>query len=483
MLRLKLAALLSLLCIGLLPVRATHGQTAEGLANVHKLFVAPLKGDVGTSPLHHDLIKHLQAEGKFDIVDSPEQADAVLTGASQLWVTGYVSVNPRNPSSNAQPNYAGYLSVELVGKDREPLWSYLAVPSRFTLGGIANNLAENAVRALVKARARSASSYTAPSQTVSATHVVLHGAGASFPAPLYRSWIASFHELHPEIDISYEAVGSQAGIQLLADNKLDFAASDIPSSADATPPPFQRFAVVTGAVVPIYNLKGVDRYLRFTPEALAGIYLGRITRWNDAAIRASNKGVHLPDAPILVVHRSDGSGTTYTWSEFLTQASDAQTSNAWKSAVGVGATLQWPVGQAEPLNEGVASYVASTPNSIGYVELVYAIQHQLSYGAVKNRAGAFVHADLNGLTKAAQGGDPTAQKSIVNASGRAAYPLTAFTWMLLPQNSPDPERKKAMLAFLEWVLTSGQRSCAALAYAPLPGDVAARELEQLHRSK
>jgi phosphate transport system substrate-binding protein len=237
-----------------------------------------------------------------------------------------------------------------------------------------------------------------------------------------------------------------------------------------------------GGVVPIYNLKGVDRYLRFTPEALAGIYLGRITHWNDAAIRASNKGVHLPDAPILVVHRSDGSGTTYTWSEFLTQ-----TSEAWKSAVGAGATLNWPVGQEELLNEGVASYVASTPNSIGYVELVYAIQHQLSYGAVKNRAGAFVHADLNGLTKAAQGDGPaidsTAQKSIVNASGRAAYPLTAFTWMLLPRDSPDPERKKAMLAFLEWVLTSGQRSCAALAYAPLPGDVAARELEQLHRSK
>ena len=482
MLRLKLAALVSLVFIGLLPVRAAYGQTAEGLASVHKLFVAPLKGEFGTSPLHHDLVKHLEAEGKFDIVVSPEQADAVLTGTSQLWVTGYVSVNPRNPSSNAQPNYAGYLSVELVGRNREPLWSYLAVPSRFTLGGIANNLAENAVRALVKARARSASSYTAPSRTVSATHVVLRGAGASFPAPLYRSWIASFHELHPEIDISYEAVGSQSGTQLLADNKLDFAASDIPSSADGTPSSFQRYASVMGGVVPIYNLKGVDRYLRFTPEALAGIYLGRITRWNDAAIRASNKGVHLPDAPILVVHRSDGSGTTYTWSEFLTQ-----TSAAWKSAVGAGATLNWPVGQGELLNEGVASYVASTPNSIGYVELVYAIQHQLSYGAVKNRAGAFVHADLNGLTKAAQGDGPaidsTAQKSIVNASGRAAYPLTAFTWMLLPRDSPDPERKKAMLAFLEWVLTSGQRSCAALAYAPLPGDVAARELEQLHRSK
>lgn len=482
---LKLAAIVLLawiVCLFSAPSVA-RAQTAESLATVHKLFVPPLKGDSASNSLHDELVKHLRSDGKYEIVASPDQADAILTGASQLWITSYVSVNPRNTSSNARPNYAGYLSVEMTGKDHQPLWSYLVVPSRFSLGGITSNLAENAVKALVTARSESTPSPAAPSSPVGTTHIVLHGAGASFPSPLYGSWIASFHKLHPEIDISYEAIGSEAGAQQLADGKLDFAASELPSAAEsAGRPSFQRFASVLGGVVPIYNLAGVKQYLKFTPDVLAGIYLGRITRWNDPAIRAANRGAALPDAAILVVHRSDGSGTTYTWSSFL-----SQTSEAWKGAVGAGATLHWPVGEGESLNEGVASRVAATPNSIGYVELVYAIQHQLSYGAVRNRAGVFVHADLESLREAAQGSspgaDPTAQNAITNASGRDAYPLAAFTWMLLPRNAANSEKQKALRAFLEWALTSGQRSCAALAYAPLPGNVAARELELLRQSK
>lgn len=451
-------------------VQQAHGQPAEDLAGVHKIFLAPLKGDFGNRPLRHELIKQLESEAGYEIVDSPDQADAILSGTCQLWITGYVSVNLRNPSRNAQPNYAGYLSVELTGKDHQPLWSYLAVPSRFTVESITANLVKNAVSALVKARSEAAPG-AVPAQSASGPHIVLHGAGASFPAPLYGSWIASFHQAHPEIDIAYNAVGSEAGMRMLADGKVDFAASELLPSTDS----FDRVASVMGGVVPIYNLKTSTPYLKFTPQVLAGIYLGRITRWNDPQIRAANHGVHLPDTVIVVIHRSDGSGTTYNWSAFL-----SKTSEVWRSTVSSGATLQWPAGEGEALNEGVASRVASTPNSIGYVELVYAIQHQLSFGTVRNRAGAFVHADLNSLREAAKSAD-TDSLSILDAPGAGAYPIAAFTWMLLPRNSADTEKRKAMLTFLEWVLTSGQRSCSALAYAPLPSEIVARELEQLHR--
>ncbi|HEY3988813.1 MAG TPA: phosphate ABC transporter substrate-binding protein PstS [Acidobacteriaceae bacterium] len=467
-----LLALFSFALLAVLPggVREAHAQAAEDLTAVHKIFLAPLKGDFGSRPLRQELASRLKSEGKYEIVDAPGQADAILTGTCQLWITGHVSVNPRNPSSNAQPNYAGYLSLELAGKNHEPLWSYLAVPTRFTVESITTNLVKNAITALLQARSETAPSSAVSSQSFAGSHIVLHGAGASFPAPLYGSWIASFHKAHPEIDIAYNAVGSEAGTTMLAEGKVDFAASELMPSAE----PFLRLASVMGSVVPIYNLKTTAPYLRFTPEALAGIYLGRITRWNDPAIRASNRGVHLPDAAIVVIHRSDGSGTTFTWSRFLSKTSDA-----WKDAVGSGATLKWPVGEGEPLNEGVASRVASTPNSIGYVELVYAIQHQLSFGAVKNRAGTYIHADLNSLHEAAKSAT-AGPESIIDAPGAGAYPITAFTWILLPPKEADAKKRKALLTFLEWVLTSGQRSCSALAYAPLPNEIAARELEQLH---
>lgn len=467
-------AALSLLIVFSGGLRSAGAQTAQNLTSVHKIFVAQLKGDSGRDSIRRELVKRLRSEGKYEIVNSPDQADATLTGTCQLWITSYISVNPR-PSTNVQANYAGFLSVELVGKSQETLWSYLAVPSRYTLDRITTNLAKSAVKALVDARSEEVPSSPSPSQNASSSHIVLHGAGASFPAPLYGSWIAAFHRIHPEIEIAYEAVGSEAGNRMLSEGKVDFAASELPAEAGQQPA-FQRLAVVMGGVVPIYNLKTSVPYLKFTPEVLAGIYLGRITRWDDPAIRASNRHVHLPNAAIMVIHRSDGSGTTFTWSDFL-----SRTSEEWKNAVGSGATLKWPVGEGEALNEGVASKVASTPNSIGYVELVYAIQHQLSFGAVRNRTGTFIHADLNSLHEAAKRvtADPTSN-SILDAPGADAYSVAAFTWVLLPQNTTDPNKRKALLAFLEWVLTSGQKSCSALAYAPLPSEIAARELEQLH---
>lgn len=238
--RLALLALFSFALLAVLPggVREAHGQAADNLVGVHKIFLAPLNGDFGNRPLRRELIKRLQSEGKYEIVDSPDQADATLAGTCQLWITGYVSVNLRNPSRNAQPNYAGYLAVDLTGKNQEPLWSYLAVPARFTVESITANLVKNAVSALVKARSETAPSGVAPSQSVSGPHVVLHGAGASFPAPLYSRWIAAFHQAHPTIDIAYEAVGSEAGTRMLAEHKVDFAASEVLPSAQA----FQRIA-------------------------------------------------------------------------------------------------------------------------------------------------------------------------------------------------------------------------------------------------
>jgi phosphate transport system substrate-binding protein len=238
----------------------------------------------------------------------------------------------------------------------------------------------------------------------------------------------------------------------------------------------RRFATVLGAVVPIYNIKGVTRDLRFTPETLVDIYLGQVRRWNDPEIRRSNSGVDLPDAEINVVHRSDGSGTTSIWSDFLSKVSPA-----WATSVGRGTILRWPVGTGSEHNEGVAETVQKTPNSIGYVELAYAIQHQLSFGYVRNHAGEYIRADLDSLAEAARdsgaGGEPP--KSITDSSGKYAYPIAAFTWIVVPAKTANPMKRDALTALLRWVLTSGQKECAALGYAPLPREVADSQLRRL----
>jgi phosphate transport system substrate-binding protein len=242
----------------------------------------------------------------------------------------------------------------------------------------------------------------------------------------------------------------------------------------------QHFASVLGGVVPIYNLAGIARPLKFTPEVLAEIYLGKIKRWDDAKIRAANHGVTLPDSEIVVVHRSDGSGTTFVWSDFLSKISPE-----WKSAVGSGSELKWPVGEGAEHNEGVAVKVRETPNAIGYVEMVFALQHELSFGAVRNAAGEFVRADLASVTAAASsasGMSSDSRISITNAPGAGAYPIASFTWLLLPERS-DAAHKSALNEMLVWVLTSGQKECSELGYAPLPRDLANRELEALRVQK
>jgi phosphate transport system substrate-binding protein len=307
----------------------------------------------------------------------------------------------------------------------------------------------------------------------------LAGAGATFPYPLYQKWIAGFSQKFPDAAITYKAVGSGLGIEALRTGEVDFAASDAPLSdrqLTELGKSVRHIPTVVGGVVPIYHLEGPARDLRFTAEILAGIYLGKIKRWDDARLRAVNRGVPLPPDEIVPVHRSDGSGTTYIWTDYLSKVSAE-----WRSSFGAAAEIRWPGGIEAAGNEGVAELVRKTPGSIGYVEFIYALGAHLSYGAVRNAAGRFVQADLNSLPaaaaefKAPQPSDLRA--SITNASGVRAYPIASFTYFLVPEHFADAGKARLMAEFLRWSLTSGQKQSAALGYAALPDEVAKQALQ------
>jgi len=311
----------------------------------------------------------------------------------------------------------------------------------------------------------------------------LEGAGATFPAPLYQKWIAAFLARSPDFpvgfSINYRAVGSGEGIELLKNGEADFAGTDVPLSNDelsALPRKVVHIPTVVGGVVPIYHLDGSVRDLRFTAQVLAGIYLGKIKRWDDPRIKAANRGVALPGRDIAVVHRSDRSGTTFVWTDYL-----SKTSPEWRNAAGSGASIAWPAGRGADGNEGVAETVRSTPDSIGYVEYIFALEAHLSYGSVRNSSGRFVRADLNSLPAAALSASFTTpgdlRVSITNAAPARAYPIAAFTYLLVPQKPANQEKAKAMGQFLRWALTSGQKQSAALGYAALPDEIAKRALE------
>lgn len=468
----------------MLAVTLLHAQSARTLSEVTKVFVAPLGEGPGAKQLHASLVKQFRKNGKFQVVDVPGQADAIVEGEGQLWIKGYMAISPRSSARNRQAVYGGFLSVAVAGKDNEILWSYLVTPSKFLWNSVSDDLSASLVREMVAAHDKKLQVDVAPPGSDSTGDITLHGAGATFPAPLYLKWFESFEQRRPNVHISYDAVGSVEGTRLLLENQLDFAASDVPRSDAATPPSeenFLRIASVLGAVVPIYNLKNMLQDLKFTPEALAGIYLGTIKKWNDPLIRSSNKGVSLPDENIIVVHRLDGSGTTFAWSDYLSKVSAN-----WKTTVGEGTTLRWPVGEEARGNEGVAETVRRTPYSIGYVELVYAIRHRLSFGAVRNAAGEYIRADLSSLGAAAiagTNGNATSASSITNAPGKGAYPIATFTFFLLPKSLNDERKRAAFIELLQWVLTSGQKECSALGYAPLPREIANQQLETLSRYK
>jgi phosphate ABC transporter phosphate-binding protein len=465
--------------------RSTEAQTAETLWQVKKVYVEPFGQEEGSTKLRDRMIKQLSKSRRLEVVTSATEADAIIKGNGSIWVAGYVSNDPRVPSNARQPIFHGFLSVEVVGKDNEPMWSYLVTPSKFGSGAITQDLADDLVTKLVGALERKSEKVSASHVTDSIREMTLNGAGATFPAPLYQKWFESFQQRHPNAHINYGAVGSEAGLRLLMDGKVDFAASDVPLSDERmsqSKTTFLHFASVLGAVVPIYNLQGPERNLNFTAETLAGIYLGTIKKWNDPRIRESNRNVPLAESDIVVIHRSDGSGTTFVWTDYLSKVSPE-----WKATVGAGTVAKWPVGVGAEGNEGVAAMVQQTPNSIGYVELVYALRRQLSFGTMRNAAGQFVEAGLPSVTAAAEGvaGAMTSdfRVSITNAPGRDAYPIATFTWWLFPRELASGDKKSAFLELLQWVLTSGQKQCSALGYAPLPREIANRELQLLDSLK
>jgi phosphate transport system substrate-binding protein len=309
----------------------------------------------------------------------------------------------------------------------------------------------------------------------------LNGAGATFPYPIYAKWFQAFSEQHPGTQVQYEPVGSTEGIRLLKEKKVDFAATDVPlSDSELAQLPYKavwHLPALAGAVVPVYHLEGVARDLRFTPEVLAGIFLGKITRWNDAAIRAANSHLALPDAEIVVVHRSDGSGTTFVFTEYLSKVSPD-----WNGRVGSGTRVKWPIGSEAQGNEGVAKLVGETPNSIGYTEFIYALQNRLSFGAVQNAEGHFVTARVDSITAAAStvsARDGDLRISMTNCRGREAYPIASFTYLLIPADAVKPGLRE----LLNYAFSSGQKQAQGLGYVPVPDAILQAERNLIERTE
>ena len=309
----------------------------------------------------------------------------------------------------------------------------------------------------------------------SCAQTTLNGAGATFPYPMYSKWFSEYHKAHPDIQINYQSIGSGGGIRQVLAGTVDFGASDGPMSDEQLAQAKTKILhvpTVLGANVPAYNIPGVMAELKFTPEALAGIFLGKIATWNDPAIAAANPGVNLPNQPIVVIHRSDGSGTTYIWTDYLSKVSPE-----WQSQVGKGTSVKWPVGLGGKGNEGVAGMIRQMQGSIGYIELIYAIENKISYGVIKNAAGSFVKASLASVTAAAasvKSMPADFRVSITNAPGKDAYPVSSFTWLLIPAQSKDAGKGKILADFLNWMVNDGQKMTTDLAYAPLPESVAAK---------
>jgi len=322
---------------------------------------------------------------------------------------------------------------------------------------------------------------SSPAPAVPADRLQISAAGATFPYPIYSKWFAEYHKAHQDVEINYQSIGSGGGIQQLKAGTVDFGASDMPLNDEMLGQfafKLVHFPTVLGAVTPTYNIPGVTQELKFTPQALAGIYLGKITKWNDPAIAGPNAGVDLPANNIVVVHRSDGSGTTFVWTDYLSKVSPE-----WKSMVGSNTSVRWPVGLGGKGNEGVSGLVKQTPNSMGYVELIYAVQNHLPYGEVQNSSRRFIKASLATVTAAATGASAEMQHdvriSITNSPAQDAYPICSFTYLLIPTRIADAGKRKAIVDFLHWMLSDGQNMVEALDYGRLPKAVVAIDLKAI----
>ncbi len=316
---------------------------------------------------------------------------------------------------------------------------------------------------------------------------LINAAGATFPYPMYSKWFDQYHKMHSDAQINYQSIGSGGGIKQVMEGTVDFGASDGPMTdeqikqfKDKRGVGILHFPTVLGAAVPCYNLPGVNEELNFTPEALAGIFLGKITKWNDPELAKANPKSKLPGADIVVVHRAESSGTTYIWTDYLSKVSPD-----WKKAVGTAQAVNWPVGLGGKGSEGVSGQIKQTPNSIGYVELTYAAQNKLSYGRVKNSSGAFVKASMASVTSAAAAAAKSMpddfRVSMTNPAGNDAFPIASFTWLLVPEKIDDAAKRKTITDFLKWMLTDGQSMTGALDYASLPKPVVEKELKAISK--
>jgi phosphate transport system substrate-binding protein len=321
--------------------------------------------------------------------------------------------------------------------------------------------------------------------TLTAQNVQINGAGATFPNPIYSKWFDEYNKMHPNVRINYQSVGSGAGIRQITAQTVFFGATDGPMTNEqlqAAPGKILHFPTVLGAVVPVYNIPNVKAELKFSGPVLADIFLGKITKWNDPALLKLNSGINLPNTDITVAHRSDGSGTTYIWVDYLSKVSPE-----FKMKVGVNTQVNWPTGVGGKGNEGVSGLVTQTPGSIGYVELIYALQSKISYGPVQNMDNEFVKASVESVTAAAAAAaskmPPDFRVSITNAPGKGVYPISSFTWLLLYENPKDKTQAKMMVDFLKWALTDGQKFAGSLGYSPLPESVVKLEMDALSKVK
>ena len=312
----------------------------------------------------------------------------------------------------------------------------------------------------------------------------LNGAGATFPYPMYSKWFSEYNKLHSDVQINYQSIGSGGGIRQVLNGTVDFGASDGPMSDEQlaqAKTKILHIPTVLGAVVPAYNVPGISGEIKFTPESLVGIFLGKVQKWNDPAIAQANPGVNFPDKPIIVIYRSDGSGTTFIFTDYLSKIS-----KDWSNTVGKGTSVKWPIGMGGKGNEGVAGQIRQLQGSVGYVELVYAVENKIAYGSIKNAAGNFVKASLDAVTEAAASSPKMPadfRVSITNAPGKTAYPISSFTWLLIPVQAKDPKKGKIIADFLDWMVSDGQKMTSQLSYAPLPQNVVEKvkaAIKQIH---
>jgi phosphate transport system substrate-binding protein len=478
----RVAELKWLLPLGcwLLAIPAFAWQQSANAAK--RLYVEAFTTRTDAGKLRADVTEELRKQGSFTLVPDKASADLILGGGGEIWVKGYRSFSPRShmkTPANGTPIYSGYLSVELRNQKGVTVWSYLVTP-----GAASDDVSKDIAKRLVKhlGEGLTASEITtAPRSTRAA--ITLSGAGATFPDPVYEKWFTNFQTQDPGVTIQYDAVGSEAGIRRLLTGSIDFGASDSPEAIHQLAPDDEKkyllFPSVIGAVVPIVNLPGRPESIQFTPEALAGVYLGKIKKWNDPVIKRANPGVDLPDLDIFVVHRADGSGTSYAWTDYL-----SKTSSEWKAQVGTGLSPKWPIGRAAIGNDGVARLVKELGGSIGYVEFIYALQNHLSYGRIRNQNGEFVEASLESIAAAVNHSPDIRDDfkgSIVDAPGKDSYPITTFTWIVVPTQIADDAKRSAMTAFLKWMLGPGQRQAAALGYLALPKELVGREADAIVR--